>query len=359
MKSKITNDGIKKSPDFSGEAGYVLVFAIVISAVVGVISMALTKRLTDQMRIVASDLRTKERDSIVEFVQSRLDCRRTIQAVDAIYSASNKCPNGTVVKDFYFYGSSKAQSKIAVKGTLLSNSTGVNSGTAKWYGELSCEKTSLKLTLKLWDSVGKRYLSDVLTGEVLDGSGKKSLGAGDASANKLCEQWFGGEPDSRLFSMGMTTLQRYGSIFNTDGSPLVMQYRCDGSLGEMVDYYFDNTKCIGASTKARTGFCRNIIGGNFDGGCKIYGGYDYNKFTTLNSLNSFLSANGKPSVTRDCALPIYGTYAGNAECNEFCQAAPRNYRVGMLSRCDRTAGSHLDPVVPDSTGSQAVCYCMR
>lgn len=359
MKADSTNNDTRKAPDTSGETGYILVMAIVISAVVGVISMALTQRVGNQMKAVASDLRAKERDSIVEFVQTRLDCRRTIQSVDSTYSASKTCPSGTVINDFYFYGSSKAQKSTAGKGTLLSNSTGVNSGTAKWYGQLSCEKTSLKLTMKLWDATGKRYLTDFLTGEVLDGSGKMSLGAGDASANKLCQQWFGGEPDSRIFSMGMTTLQGYGSKFNTDGSPLVMQYRCDGSLGEMVDHYFDNSKCVGASTKARTGFCRNIIGGNLDGACKIHGGYDYNNFTKLNDLNNFLTSKGKPTVNRACALPIYGTYAGNAECNEFCQAAPRHYRVGMLSRCDKTAGTDLDPIVPDSTGSQAVCYCMR
>jgi hypothetical protein len=354
-----------RAPEPSGsESGHILMVSIIVSVVVSILGFAISERLGSQVRAVSSELRLDERDQLAMFVKSRLDCRRAITDANPAFSPSNKCTPGTELR-FHFYSDARPATR-GPQGTLISNSTGVRSSELRWFGRLYCDNTSLKLTLKLWDTRSRVNVKDVMTGEVFDGISNKSIVSGDSRPLKICPEWFGGDPDSRVFAMGRTTLQRHATVLNPSGSVSFMSFRCDGSLGEMVDSYFDPVKCPGADTGSRVvgSYCFSLLGANINLACKPPtpppGGVPwYNGFTSLPAANAALMAGGNPpnTITQECSVPVLSMASGNTSCMKFCQT--RSYSIGMLSRCDRTMGSDLDPEVADSVLSQAVCYCMR
>lgn len=319
--------------DVPREGGGIIVVVISL-AISTMMFMFLQDRLSQTIKMVAADRRSMERQAIAEWVASRIDCKKSINFGGTTYSPSVLCPVGTSVRLQFMDAPNAEPEQANPGGFYLANGSGNAVENLKWFGKLSCGASSLNLSVKLWDSGSARVV------------GQESLAGGDRDGlTKICPSWFGGMPDSRIYSIGRHALQDVSITRDPNTNYLTYaHYRCDGAVGKLMDYYYDDTKC--GPNGARAPFCDQSLRGAFQFRC---GGVDPG--TNISQMPA--------GLTRECSLPrSYAFIIGNASCEHFC--LKQGYSVGRFTKCTSGSG-HIayTTAQPDVTDGEVNCLCLK
>lgn len=327
----------------AGEHGKMLLGALLLTAVVTTSSMYLDHRLTQAANIARSESLRTDMSAVADLVERSIDCRNSIQSVNTAFTPSNPCPEGTVV-NFWFEGRSAAEPQGAPNASTFLANASIPPGS-KWRGTLSCGSSSLHLQLALVNSTTGAFVSDPLRGQKLDFNNTEGEVAGDRPAERqLCPEWFGGAPNSRLYTLSMDTAQ--ATSMYTGGSQNYIIFsaggRCDGTVGLMASWIFNPTLCGPPDNLAPE--CV-VMQGILIGECGI---------TTAPPLNP-------AQVSPTCqGPPVYGRSAGDNSCNAFC-VKTAGYTVGHMVKCDPVNGVAMafGAYTPDSAEGQQTCLCLK